>query len=143
MPPKRRGRVSPPSQGLATGQRLHRDALVGHATSPWGWVGTEASNTSEITHDHLLSTCGLSDRNSHCVCRNKFTGTSRDSSPDPLVIKDTDDDVIVISDDDDEPVCSKKSCKNNPFCLNYLGQEKWEEKGAAYSWFFPTKIQLL
>ncbi|THU87228.1 cysteine proteinase [Dendrothele bispora CBS 962.96] len=125
MAPKHRRHVSPSSQGLATGERLDRDALVGNATSPWGWVGKEASKASEITHEHLLTTCGLSIRNPHSLCRNKFTETSRDPSPDPLALRDTDGGVIVIS-DDDEPVCSKKSCKNNPFCLNYLGQGKWE-----------------
>ena len=38
------------------------------------------------------------------------------------------DDVIVIS-DDDAPPCTKKLCRANPNCLNYLGQEKWEEEG--------------
>lgn len=39
-----------------------------------------------------------------------------------------DDDVIVIS-DDEPPACSKKLCKGNPNCLNYLGQERWEDEG--------------
>ncbi|KAJ8496755.1 hypothetical protein ONZ45_g12333 [Pleurotus djamor] len=44
------------------------------------------------------------------------------------------DDVIVISDDDLEPECTKKTCKNNPNCLNYLGQDIWEsEEGAAWN----------
>ncbi|KAF5373636.1 hypothetical protein D9758_000663 [Tetrapyrgos nigripes] len=124
MAPRRRERVSPSSQGLAPGERLDRDALAGNASSTWGWVGTEASNTSEITTNHLLAACGLLDP-SRPFCRNKFKETSRASSTDPLAIKDTDDDVIVIS-DDETPTCSKKSCKSNPFCLNYLGQDKWE-----------------
>lgn len=41
------------------------------------------------------------------------------------------EDIIVIS-DDDAPSCSKKDCKTNPNCLNYLGQESWEDEGTFH-----------
>ena len=40
------------------------------------------------------------------------------------------DDVIVIS-DDEGPMCTNKICKYNPYCLNYLGQDKWEDSGES------------
>ena len=39
------------------------------------------------------------------------------------------DDIIVVS-DEESSACDSKMCKNNPYCLNYLGQEKWENEGA-------------
>ena len=82
--------------------------------------------------------CNLSQRNYLPYCRNKFSATeddapansSRESSR-PNVNGELDDDIIVIS-DDEQPSCSKKLCKTNPNCLNYLGQEKWEDEGR---WF--------
>ena len=41
---------------------------------------------------------------------------------------DEDDGVVVIS-DDEGPTCDKKTCRSNPNCLNYLGQEQWEDEG--------------
>ena len=41
---------------------------------------------------------------------------------------DPDGDLIVVS-DDEGPLCDKKSCQSNPYCLNYLGQKMWEDKG--------------
>ncbi|KAJ8519465.1 hypothetical protein ONZ45_g3579 [Pleurotus djamor] len=89
--------------------------------------------------------CGFSSRNGHPFCRNKLaaplkprvTGNASAS----IAAVDVDavagelrDDVIVISDDDLEPECTKKTCKNNPNCLNYLGQDIWEsEEGAAWN----------
>lgn len=134
MPPKRKRRGSPSSRGLIAGEVLKRSTLPGNSTLPWGWVGTEVVDVSQITREHLLMACGLSARNTHPLCRNNYAleAEERDSPQAPTpklpVNGEPNDDVIVIS-DDEEPICSKKACKNNPNCLNYLGQDLWEDEG--------------
>ncbi|KAL0946674.1 hypothetical protein HGRIS_012863 [Hohenbuehelia grisea] len=140
---KRKRRASPSSKGLAAGEQLKRSTLAGHAPLTWSWVGTEVQDIAQITQEHLLLTCGLSKRNKHTFCGNKYSPTRAGEIPIPKPLKDRLDepeegelasDVIVIS-DDESPSCSKRSCKNNPNCLNYLGQEQWEDEGAAWDKF--------
>lgn len=118
-------------KGLAAGEQLKRSLLIGNDSSAWGWVGTEVLDRSEITQEHRMITCGLSKRSRHPFCPNKYAPVYKQrASPRNDIAKDgeLDDDVIVIS-DDELPPCSKKLCRNNPNCLNYLGQEKWEGEG--------------
>lgn len=130
MPPKRKQRGSVSSKGLAFGDDLKRTALSKDSRLPWSWVGTEITDVADITLEHLLSTCGLSERNCYPHCPNKYTlfknGEMKGASS--SAEGEIEDDVIVIS-DDDAPPCTKKLCRANPNCLNYLGQEKWEEEG--------------
>jgi hypothetical protein len=113
MPPKRR---RPPSPAEKTKRSVPSDSR----TSPWGWVGTEVKAVSALTAEHVLATCGFSARNSPSLCPNRLT---QGSAHDKL-----DNDIIVITDEETSQ-CSRKVCKNNPNCLNYLGQEKWEDDG--------------
>ncbi|KAH7913760.1 hypothetical protein BJ138DRAFT_1145448 [Hygrophoropsis aurantiaca] len=145
MPPKRKRRASPASKGLAAGEQLKRGRLVGNDSSAWGWVETEASDPSQITSEHRLMTCGLSRRNKNPYCANKYAPKRKETksrSP-PREIKGTlaegelENDIIVISDDEVAP-CDKKTCKNNPNCLNYLGQEKWEDEEKAFELFLKA-----
>ena len=93
------------------------------------------TDTSGITYEHRLATCGLSRNSSHTICPNKHVEKPKAPSP-PKVNEHTGaqegdglaDDVIVIS-DDEGPTCGTKICKSNPYCLNYLGQDKWENAG--------------
>ncbi len=136
MPPKRNRRSSPGPSGLSVGERLKRAKLTGNAAySAWGWVGTEVADASGITGDHQLATCGFSGSSTHTLCRNKYaekrqtpSGDIPSGSSGPADLDEAADDVIVIS-DDEGPTCSVKACKNNPFCVNYLGQDKWEDVG--------------
>ena len=133
MAPKRKRNTSLPPKGLAPGEHLKRNAI----TSLWGWVGTEVTNLADITLEHRMLACNLSQRSNVPYCRNKFAiedvshANSQKERQFPLqgVNGELDDDIIVIS-DDDESSCSKKCCKTNPNCLNYLGQAKWEDEGA-------------
>ncbi|KAK0210866.1 hypothetical protein DFS33DRAFT_1252154 [Desarmillaria ectypa] len=134
MPPKRKLRASSPN-GLAPGQLLKRNMLPGNMTTPWAWVGSEVATSSEITQEHLLATCGLSRRNDCSFCRNRYApGYRRPSLPAP---DDAEDGVIIIS-DDEQFTCSKQSCKYNPNCLNYLGQELWEDEDRAREAFLKA-----
>ncbi|KIK57675.1 hypothetical protein GYMLUDRAFT_75287 [Collybiopsis luxurians FD-317 M1] len=129
----KRTRQNPSSSSpvLTAGQVLRRDEL-----NSWGWAGTEVTDSSSITREHLLATCGFSRRNNHSFCHNNYTSetriqTSKQASRNNTR-KEESDDVIVISDGENEtPSCSKKSCKKNPNCLNYLGQDKWQDEGSA------------
>ncbi|KAI0362032.1 cysteine proteinase [Trametes cingulata] len=139
MPPKRTRRGSPGPSGLSAGERLKRTKLTGNAAySAWGWVGTEVADTSGITQEHRLATCGLSKSSTHPLCPNQYV--EKEKTPPRGKVGGNDgqtgpqepaEDVIVIS-DDEGPMCSSKACKHNPYCLNYLGQDKWEDAGKAY-----------
>lgn len=133
MAPKRKRRPSPSSKGLAAGEQLKRTKLAA-GDSTWGWVDTEVSDASQIALDHRLMTCGLSKRNDNPFCGNRHapksakpTPASPDQSLTTVANGELENDVIVIS-DDDPPLCNKKVCKNNPNCLNYLGQQQWEDE---------------
>ncbi|GLB34824.1 putative cysteine proteinase [Lyophyllum shimeji] len=145
MPPKRKRRVSLTSKGLAPGEPLKRSTLPGNSTSAWGWVGTEVVQASDITPEHCLISCGLSKRNNHPFCPNKYSPSSQvtvkpqpeETHKAPPVDGELDDDVIIISDDEGPP-CGLKACKSNPNCLNYLGQEDWEDEEAATEAFMKV-----
>jgi hypothetical protein len=136
MRQKRKRGASLTSKGLAPGEQLKRSTLPGNNSSPWGWVGTEVVNPSEISSEHLLVACGLSERNRHPCCPNKHSLVSHNLAieasqthyKEPPVDGELDEDVIVISDDEPSQ-CARKSCKTNLNCLNYLGQEDWEDEG--------------
>ncbi|KAF5389843.1 hypothetical protein D9757_003699 [Collybiopsis confluens] len=128
------------SNGLVAGQILRRDEL-----NSWGWVGTEVTDASLITREHLLATCGLYGRNARRFCH-KNTSETRTQSLEQTRSKSTShnehNDVIVISDSEDEArSCSKKFCKSNPNCLNYLGQDQWaDEESAAENFLHFAKL---
>jgi hypothetical protein len=136
MAPKRKRRATPPVKGLDPGERLDRQKLPGKGDSPWGWVGSEAFDVSDITREHLLAACSFAD-GIYPFCANNFNPSeSRESVAEEAVAKgEFEEDVIVVSDDDESPPCIKKKCKNNPNCLNYLGQNDWEDAGNSSSSF--------
>jgi hypothetical protein len=110
----------------------------GFLDTRWEWVGAEVTKSVGMTPDHILATCNLSPRNRNVRCTNKYSldgfGVGKKatvvSNPDGLPTKSELDDIIVISDDDESSEsCSQKLCKRNPYCLNYLGQEMWENEG--------------
>jgi hypothetical protein len=133
---KRKRRQNQQHDGLTAGERLKRHKLTSDLgddwDSPWGWVGTSVTDASGIAEEHLLATCGLSRKSYHLFCANKYrkrppkivdTVKAVASGEEP-----TTKDVVVIS-DDETPTCSKKHCSKNPNCLNYLGQDRWEDAG--------------
>ncbi|KAF7965268.1 hypothetical protein HWV62_44723, partial [Athelia sp. TMB] len=133
---KRKRHADPAPKVLAPGEYLKRSALVGGVTDySWGWVGTDVRDPARITSEHRMRSCGLSRGSKHSYCSNKYAPEKnvRDSGTrnQEAAGGELDDDVIVISDDEPSP-CSKKLCKGNPNCLNYLGQDKWEEEGAHF-----------
>lgn len=71
-------------------------------------------------------TCGMSARNVYPFCANKYAASQ---IPNTAVKEEIalDEEIIIVSDDGIK--CSKKGCKGNPNCLNYLGQDKWEDEG--------------
>ncbi|THH10686.1 hypothetical protein EW145_g1149 [Phellinidium pouzarii] len=71
-----------------------------------------------LNRNRLLAECDL---------RWNWIGTERVLRQ-PTAEQEDLSDVIVISDGEDELLCDKKRCKDNPFCLNYLGQDKWEDE---------------
>ena len=137
MPSKRPRRTEANGPGLAAGERLKRTKLAGSEHLAWSWVGTEVIDPSYITEEHRLITCGFSDLNPYTFCANRYIAESRDvgvrkvnETPSKPVEGELEDDIIVVSDEERaSPACSSKLCRANPNCLNYLGQEKWENEG--------------
>lgn len=133
--------------GLAPGEKLKlQTAPQVSSNAPWGWVATEVSEVDEITLQHRLSTCNLSSRNKKPRCRNIYSSATIKIAPRTAASSkdahgEPEDDVIVISDAEDE-TCSKTLCKLNPFCLNYLGQDKWEDEGLRHLRPFLTSLKL-
>ncbi|KAG8217868.1 hypothetical protein J3R82DRAFT_6034 [Butyriboletus roseoflavus] len=144
MPQKRKRRTSPAPKGLAAGEQLKRAKLAAADSSTWGWVDTEVSNASQITLEHRLMTCGLSKCNKNPFCGNrcalkpaKSSHTPADETQTVVANGELENDLIVVS-DDESPPCNKKVCKNNPNCLNYLGQQQWEDEETAGQLFIKA-----
>jgi hypothetical protein len=93
--------------------------ITNWATPRYPWLASIQS-ASEIGPEHVLALCGLGPLAKTPLCPNKFEEGA-----------DSKQNVIEVSDSGDETIhsCSKAKCKNNPYCLNYLGQEKWEIEG--------------
>lgn len=131
MAPKRRANASLPSKGLLPGEQLNRsNILSSSSSSQWGWVGSALTNAKNITLEHRLAACNLSSKK-HAFCVNKYAPqkfNENEKRNSPTATGELDDDVIVIS-DEEGPSCSKKGCKTDPNCLNYLGQPAWENEG--------------
>jgi hypothetical protein len=137
MPPKRKRNALVGTNGIvASGKSL---------TSCWGWVSSEVRDVDNITLEHRITASNLSLRNGNPFCQNKYAIGGQEfpvpyaASPNaPHVNGELSEDVIVVS-DADEPVCAKRACKSNPYCLNYLGQEMWEDEGKLH----PRLVLLL
>jgi hypothetical protein len=137
MPPNRKRGVPNNLNGTAADRPIKRTVLAHNNSAPWAWVGTEVVAPSDITPEHCLIACGLSERNNYPFCTNKYptpslvsgdvlTASQRRKSGD----EDKDEDIIEIS-GGETSLCSAKACKFNPNCLNYLGQEEWENEGIS------------
>ena len=145
MPPKRPRRTSPAAQGLSAGEKLKRAKLSGNDYLAWSWVDAEVTSVADIRPEHRLATCGFSGRNNHPFCPNKYTPIASDSNAPKTesqkpsnVSGELEDDIIVVS-DEESSACDNKTCKNNPNCLNYLGQEKWENE-SMFSWHILPRL---
>ncbi|KAL5489782.1 hypothetical protein ACEPAI_4614 [Sanghuangporus weigelae] len=143
MREKRKRNVTSTTKGLSAGEKLNRNRLLAECDLRWNWIGTEAKHVSEITRDHCLRAAGLVVPGSKRPCPNKFTKPKRRQSfPHQTVLKSEDsEDVIVISDEDEDVSCEKKRCRDNPYCLNYLGQEKWEDEDKAQETYLKLHLR--
>lgn len=134
MTTKRKRRVGHTTEGLAAGERLKRHKLATSISdSPWGWVGTEVIDASEISLKHRLATCSFARAPTFCPNKYSFRPPKPESQDTQENVERSargGDDVIVIS-DDEAPHCNKKLCRKNPNCVNYVGQEKWENRSES------------
>ena len=123
---KRKRRAAAQPNGLTAGETLNRAQLPGREELYWGWISS-VPNATSISDDQFLRTCGFSPNSKPRFCPNQYAGSS-DATFELPPVTDPDGDLIVVS-DDEGPVCDKKSCHSNPYCLNYLGQHMWEDEG--------------
>lgn len=135
MREKRRRNVHPVANGLLAGEKLNRNRLLAECDLRWNWIGTEAKHISEISREHCLRAAGLVMPGLKRPCPNKFTKSKRSRAVPQQIASSSEDpgDVIVISDEEGNVTCDKKRCKDNPYCLNNLGQERWEDEGIKES----------
>ena len=137
---KRKRRTAAQANGLTPGENLNRALLPGREELYWGWVSSVPNSTS-ISDDHFLRTCGFSPNTQPRFCRNQYA-RSFDTSSELLPVAGPDGDLIVVS-DDEGPICDKKSCQSNPYCLNYLGQKVWEDEGVLSIACTVTGLQVV
>jgi hypothetical protein len=124
MPPKRKRHAPAPGEGLKRAKPSTNESLQ------WSWVGTEISDASDITHEHRLIACGLSSRLPYPFCLNKWSqklSARKERIINTSVAQQEDNKILVVSDSERCP-CDPKLCRANPNCLNYMGQELWEEE---------------
>ncbi|KAJ3544080.1 hypothetical protein NMY22_g2917 [Coprinellus aureogranulatus] len=107
-------------------QTLKQFASPKDGPGRWSWVGTEIERPNDISRSHTLAAYGFTSQSGFSICPNKFP--ARQSAAQTAVPQSelNEEEIIVISDDEATPICSKKNCKGNPRCLNYMGQDVWE-----------------
>jgi len=72
----------------------------------------------------------MSTRNIHPFCANKYASQVPHTTVKETALDEEAEEIAIVSDDDIK--CSIKGCKGNPNCLNYLGQDKWEDEGIYF-----------
>lgn len=129
MAPKRKRQTTLQSNGLKSGEPLQRQNLAGREFASWSWVGNEVTSVSGITNAHQLAAYGFGSLGTRSTCPNKYTQPT-EALVKPLDNDEPDTEVITVVSDDDVPIsCDKRRCRANPYCLSYLGQDKWEKTG--------------
>jgi hypothetical protein len=142
MPPKRKRNALVGTNGIVASGKLKTSGC-------WSWVSSEIRDVDNITLEHRMTASNLSTRNGNPLCQNKYAVSRQESSvldaasPTAAHVNgELSEDVIVVS-DADEPLCAKRTCKRNPYCLNHLGQEMWEDEGLPIhdQWCFFDDFQ--
>jgi hypothetical protein len=126
MPPKRKRAIPPRQEGLKQGEQLRRDKISGNARLDWSWVGTEVTDASKITVEHRLACCGFASGQSSACSQSHVPTQSAAATTSTAGIEG---DVEIVVDGGALTLCNKKHCKNDPYCLNFLGQDKWKNEG--------------
>lgn len=96
------------------------------------WLSYVADET-EITRECSLAFLGVGTLGDKTPCANKFATVHLEA------LDANGPDIIVLSSDKDNGLqevtpCTRSRCKSNPYCLNYLGQEKWENASEFFYW---------
>ncbi|KAG8751493.1 hypothetical protein FRC14_007826, partial [Serendipita sp. 396] len=118
LPPKRQKKIQKGAQLTLV------DAA--RSTTAMEWTST-VHNVEDVTQEHVLAAYGIGPLGIKRPCFNKYKGAPHEGS-EPRQ-EDDNMEIIEISDDEEthlEANCSKAKCKTNPYCLNYLGQDMWE-----------------
>lgn len=103
----------------------------------WDFVGTEALVKSDVTKLHIRTVYNLRLNEARPLCANNTFSSSFNKDAD---VEGDEDEVKVIPSDKivETPkgkrkprvkISCKRACKDNPNCLNWLGQERWEASG--------------
>ncbi|KAG8960305.1 hypothetical protein FRC03_006787 [Tulasnella sp. 419] len=105
----------------------------------WHWLDDTITTDAPIPLNHLLDTYAFTPGRWKNICPNKFVEKSPSKkTKSKAEAKDKDGYILISSESEDEQssVCRIRDCRNNPQCLNYLGQTKWEDEDAAKEAFF-------
>lgn len=134
MPPRKRARQAP---------SIKQDFLASLSKD----LDSKSSHT-DLSPEQLLRAFGLArprpgapdDEHLHRTCANKWgeggdEAMEKEAAPEVVVLSSSEDELAQgkhaneKSKAKDQVVCSAESCGKNPKCLNWLGQEKWENAG--------------
>ena len=96
------------------------------ADKRWRFVGQEVKDVESLTLAHIRSVYGLGSGLEQDSDDQEFILTGAfpycgDRHSNPLALK--------LSSNKGAATCSAARCKDNPHCLNYMGQSRWEEAG--------------
>ncbi|PVF98765.1 hypothetical protein CPB86DRAFT_338654 [Serendipita vermifera] len=130
---EKRKREESPDKGSRSRQKRANTDSIGQPTLHFKTNKHEKSNLwmsslekgDVISQTHAQAACGFGSLGQHRVCTNRYTMTALK----PMSPSNKQPDIILIDDEDreDDVPCSKAKCKTNPYCLNFLNQEKWED----------------
>ncbi|EJU05183.1 hypothetical protein DACRYDRAFT_103677 [Dacryopinax primogenitus] len=151
MPPKgkRKGAPKPrPLSPVLARKRKHPDNEEPTPPSRWSWVKLDGKVAEQITPKHMIWACGFSEESGLPVCPNiwskdvkegdeKGKGRAVDTGAYDASVSGKSQKAEVI-DLTLPTLCSKKKCRDNPNCLNYLGQDAWEDEDEARAAFLQV-----
>jgi hypothetical protein len=134
---EKRKREDSPEKGSRSRQKRVNTETIGQPTLQFKpdkhdkskiWI-SHIDNGDSISQEHAQATCGFGPLGHYRMCTNRYARTAlRSINEGP--------EVIVIDEEEEEEVpCSKTRCKTNPYCLNFLNQEKWEDPRKLASFY--------
>ncbi|KZT53991.1 cysteine proteinase [Calocera cornea HHB12733] len=153
MPPKGKRRGGPP-QPRPLSPTLARKRKRGSEDEPsppsrWSWVKLDVKAADQINPKHMAWSCGFAEESGYTACVNKWSkeakskedkrkGKEVDTLPVEQVPKTEETQKSDVIDLTAPAPCDKKKCRDNPNCLNHLGQEAWEDEEEARQAFLKV-----
>ncbi|KZO97701.1 hypothetical protein CALVIDRAFT_535804 [Calocera viscosa TUFC12733] len=153
MPPKGKRRGGPP-QPRPLSPTLARKRKRGSDDEPvppsrWSWVKLHVKAVDQINAKHMAWACGFAEESGYPLCVNKWSkeaknredkgkGKEVETKAADEELKSEEAPKADVIDLTAQTPCDKKKCRDNPNCLNHLGQEAWEDEEEARKAFLKV-----